>query len=121
MQRTVLNKYKQVAIFVIVILVLFLNSCSSGTQKKAAKADQTGFEKKVTIETFKSGQGWGYEIKIDGKTKIYQPNIPAVQGNLTFDSETDAHRVAELVVEKMKSQSLPSISIKELDSLQIKY
>jgi len=105
---------------VLLFIVGFLFSCSSNSQKKT-KPDDTSLKTRVLVETFRSNEGWGYEIKVDGKTKIKQEFIPAIQGNLPFDSEMEARRIGELVVAKMKRYSLPTITKHDLDSLQIKY
>lgn len=74
-----------------------------------------------TIETFKTDAGgWGYNIMLDGKVFIKQDVIPAVQLAIPFRSENEARRTAEVVVKKLNSKKIPSISIEELDSLLIR-
>lgn len=74
------------------------------------------------METFQTEKGWGYEIKIKGKTRIKQTKIPGISGGIAFDSKADAERVGELVLIKLKQGSgFPYISKRELDSLQITY
>lgn len=106
--------------FVLFFIVGFFISCHSKSSKNLQTEDQSN-KSAIVVETFKSDNGWGYEIKVLGKTKFKQAYIPAIGGNLPFDSEMDAQRVAELVVKKMKKRSLPSITKHELDSLMIKY
>lgn len=109
---------RKLIVLFIVAGVLF--ACQGRTPKDAG--DKSASSTSITVETFKSGDGWGYEVKIEGKTKVKQPFIPAIEGNLAFDSEMEARRVGELVVQKMKKyKRLPSVTIEELDSLQIKY
>ncbi len=65
-------------------------------------------------------QGWGYDIYINDKKLIHQPIIPAIPGNNPFKTEKDALKTGLLAVDKMKkSGSLPTLSVKELDSLGI--
>lgn len=112
------RSHKLIIVLCIVGAVLF--SCQGRKTKNASTQKHQAQE--LTVETFKTDNGWGYEVKIEGETRIRQSVIPAVQGNLPFASETEALRVGELVVQKMKrNQQLPTISIKELDSLQIRY
>jgi hypothetical protein len=73
------------------------------------------------IQTFKSGDGWGYNILIKGKIYIHQEFVPAISGNQKFKSEDDARKIANLVAKKMGKGKLPSIFPKELDSLHIQY
>ena len=64
--------------------------------------------------------GWGYDIYIDGKRTIHQPILPGVAGNQSFSSEEKAKKTGLFAVEKMKkSGGLPTITIKELDSLGV--
>lgn len=66
--------------------------------------------------------GFGYELKMNGKTFIRQPQIPAVPGNNGFRDEADAYKVAEFVASKVRRNIMPpSVDLEELDSLGIKY
>jgi hypothetical protein len=73
------------------------------------------------IGTFKADGGWGYNILIKNKIIIHQEIIPAIEGNQKFESENDANKVAELVLLKLKSGKMPTISRSEIDSLKIGY
>ena len=65
-------------------------------------------------------KGWGYQILVNKKIYINQRIIPVVQGNKEFTTQEQALKVANLVISKMKKKaSLPSVTIKELDSLGI--
>jgi hypothetical protein len=82
----------------------------------------------ITVEVFEvpaaNGQpkGFGYDLLVNGKKTVHQPMIPAVQGNKSFATEQDAKAVGELAASRMrKTGELPTISIKELDSLKITY
>lgn len=71
------------------------------------------------LETFQTGNGWGYLIKKNEKVYIKQDNIPAVAGIYAFKSQEDAAKTGRLALEKMKRHQLPSITLHELDSLHI--
>ncbi len=72
------------------------------------------------VKTFVEGYGFGYDIYVNGEKYIHQPNIPAVNGLHMFTSESDARKVAELMVQKMQNgMAHPTISIEELNALQI--
>lgn len=82
----------------------------------------------ITVAVFEvpaaNGQpkGFGYDLLLDGKKTIHQPTIQAVQGNKSFATEQDAKAVGELAAARMrKTGQLPTISIKDLDSLKINY
>ncbi|MBA3971816.1 MAG: DUF4907 domain-containing protein, partial [Bacteroidetes bacterium] len=85
------------------------------------------FSGAITSKTFEikdstSGKslGWGYDICVNDQPAIHQSNIPAVQGLKYFSSEEKARITGEYAAKKMKtSGSLPTLSIKELDSLGV--
>ena len=77
---------------------------------------------KIDFKIFKKtdGSGYGYDILIDGKLYVHQPNIPAVQGNRGFASREEAKKVAELMVKKINRKIIPpAVSLSELDSMGI--
>ncbi|MEO1051316.1 MAG: DUF4907 domain-containing protein [Bacteroidota bacterium] len=71
------------------------------------------------MKTFKVSIGWGYEIRVRGKTLIYQDFIPAIQGEQGFASREDALKTGEYVIYKLKKGLNPGLNHKELDSLKI--
>ncbi len=65
-------------------------------------------------------KGWGYDIYIESRKTIHQPIIPAIPGNRAFKTEDDARRIGLFAVNKMKIEgSLPTLLVKELDSLGV--
>jgi hypothetical protein len=77
----------------------------------------------ITVSVFKNTktEGFGYDIIMDGKPYIHQPNIPALPGNKGFQSEEMASRVADLVIFKIRNNIMPpTVEVKELDSLGIR-
>jgi hypothetical protein len=84
------------------------------TQSKSSNSHQ--FE----ITTLQSASGWGYQIRQNGKLLLDQPNIPGRPGNLGFQTEEDAIKVAELVKSKLLAKEFPpSISEADLQNLNI--
>lgn len=82
--------------------------------------------KSMEVKTFEvkdslgRSQGWGYDIYVEGNKTIHQPIIPAIPGNNSFKTETDAKKVGTFAIGKMlKEGSLPTILVTELDSLGI--
>lgn len=74
----------------------------------------------LTDSTSGKSKGWGYDLYIDGHKTIHQPIIPGVAGNNSFKTEEQAKRTGNFAINKMKQTgSLPTISIKELDSLGV--
>ena len=80
-------------------------------------------EQKIEVKTFenKDRGGFGYDIMIDGKVYVHQPNIPAIPGNNGFNSENNARKVGLFVVEKIRNHIMPpTVDTRELDSLGVK-
>lgn len=74
------------------------------------------------IKTVRHNNGWGYEIKQAEKTIIRQLSIPSIGGKQSFTTKEDAQKVGLLVAKKLdKNIFPPSVSKKELDSLQVTY
>ncbi len=80
----------------------------------------------IEVKTFEvkdstgKSKGWGYDIFVDSKRMIHQPIIPAISGNNAFKTEKDAQKTGALAAEKIKTTgSLPTLSVKELDSLGV--
>jgi hypothetical protein len=68
------------------------------------------------------GNTYGYDISINNKLLIHQPNIPGMEGNKGFEKKSDAEKVARLVIKKIQKGIMPpTVEKKELDSLNAKY
>lgn len=82
--------------------------------------DSSRVERIIETTVFQVDTGWGYDVFVDGDRLIHQPYIPVIQGNKPFDSERDAKKVAELVADKIRMNTIPpTVSYRELDSLGI--
>ena len=67
-----------------------------------------------------SGNSYGYEIYDGGKRLIRQSSIPTLPGNRGFANTSDAEKVAELVILKLKrGEWPPRITKQELVDLKI--
>ncbi|MCX6294942.1 MAG: DUF4907 domain-containing protein [Bacteroidetes bacterium] len=74
----------------------------------------------VKDSTSEKSLGWGYDIFVDGHKTIHQPIIPGVSGNRPFSSELKAKKTGTFAIDKIKNTGgLPTITIKELDSLGV--
>jgi hypothetical protein len=74
----------------------------------------------VTSTTIKAADNtWGYDIYIDNKKVIHQPNIPGVSSNKGFATEKNASKAAKLIVSKIKyGQIPPTVSIEKLHAIK---
>lgn len=64
-------------------------------------------------------QGWAYRITYRGRPMIYQEHIPAIPGFHPFRTQSDARRTGAFVLQKLESGVIPSLSEREIDSLQL--
>jgi len=66
--------------------------------------------------------GFGYDIYVNNRLAIHQPNIPAVNGNMGFKTKEDAQKAGELAAYKISNNIMPpAVSVQELDSLGIRH
>ncbi|UWY29908.1 DUF4907 domain-containing protein [Flavobacterium sp. TR2] len=91
---------------IIFILLLLFASCA----KKEA----------LTAASFKTNSGWGYTIVYKEKILIKQSIIPVVSNAKSFETESDALKVAALVKQKLKQNLSPTVTKNELILLKIK-
>jgi hypothetical protein len=122
-------------IFLFIISVA-LYSCSSENKKPEnengmAQADtskprpNTYAKSSIEIKIFSNDStadsflhGFGYNVMIDGKLYVHQPNVPAVAGNNGFKFSESAKKAGDLVAYKIKNNIMPpSMTVHELDSV----
>ncbi|URM38465.1 DUF4907 domain-containing protein [Flavobacterium anhuiense] len=92
-------------LMVFTVLLLF----SACTKKEA-----------LTSASFKTNSGWGYSIAYKEKVLIKQSIIPVISDTKSFETESDALKVAELVKQKLKQNLSPTVTKNELILLKIK-
>lgn len=86
---------------------------------KDAKIDIRVFNND-TIKQEPKLTGYGYDILIYEAVYNHQPHIPAINGVRGFHTKEQAQKTAELVAFKIKNNIMPpSLSVKELDSLDV--
>jgi len=102
------------------IMIIKGNRSSDEITIEGNEDDSSGVVRTIETTVFQVGDGWGYDVFVDGKRFIHQPYIPALQGNKAFDAESDAKKVAEFVAGKIRMNSIPpTVSYQELDSLGV--
>lgn len=74
----------------------------------------------LTLESMKTTTGWGYVIKNNDKIIIRQSIIPVIQNQKSFENKEEALKVGNLVLEKLKAKTSPTITKKDLILLSIK-
>lgn len=98
------------------MIVMLICACSEPKKGNDSTADQ------LSYQIFESEYGgFGYEIMLNNKRIIYQPNIPTETGYLGFTNKADASAAAQLVLKKIRNGEIPpSITKMEIDSLLAK-
>jgi hypothetical protein len=106
-------------------VLLFIVACSQTSSKSSDEESNDDSstitsEKYEVITTENPDKSYGYQILKDGKLMIDQKNIPAIQGNRGFSTKSDAEKIANFAIDKIKKGVFPpTISVEELDSLGI--
>jgi len=120
---------------VLSLTVFIFSSCNETKKEEATdqkpvpdvQATNPYENSKISVQVFRVDsveingiKGWGYNILIDDKMYIHQPNIPAVMGNNGFPSEEKAMKAGEFVANKIRNNIIPpAVTAEELDSLQV--
>lgn len=73
----------------------------------------TSHNQQLMLETFQSGNGWGYQILLDGKILVHQPTIPAIDTVMPFPNKQSALYLGQLVLERISSNKGFSVSSEE--------
>ncbi|MBL7909415.1 MAG: DUF4907 domain-containing protein [Bacteroidia bacterium] len=116
---------KYIITFILLCIIFSCNPKQDSQQPMDGKKVQPApLINNVTVQTYANDStlgGYGYDILVDGKIMVHQPNIPAVMGNRGFATEDDASKTATLVSFKLKNNIMPpSVTLEELDSIGIK-
>jgi hypothetical protein len=103
------------ALFAVALAALAALASSCGQRPRT--------EPPIAIKVYSvTNGGFGYALYQGGRKIIDQPNVPAVQHLMSFRSRGDAESTAQLMSLKLESHQFPpTITIRELDSLQIRY
>ncbi len=70
--------------------------------------------RQAVVETFRSGDGWGYQITINDKVFIHQPIIPALEISMPFPDKESARKVGTQVLARIKSNKKPTVTKDEI-------
>jgi Domain of unknown function (DUF4907) len=73
----------------------------------------------LSYNCFQTDHGWGYDITMNHQVVIHQPFIPGTTGTNGFTTKEQATAVALIVIEKIKSHQIPSVSHQQLQQLGV--
>ena len=76
---------------------------------------------KITTKIIPSAnKTFGYEILLNGRTLVRQPNIPTLTGNEGFTTKEKAQKVADFVVKKIRNNEMPpTVTIDDLKKMGV--
>ena len=77
-------------------------------------------DKDWKLATIKTETGWGYTISNQDKIVIKQTIIPVISKIKSFETEAEAAKTGNLVLQKLRNNISPTITKKELTLLAIK-
>ena len=96
-----------------------VNFQSDQQQKSSYSSDDALQNSTITYKLISGiNKTWGYDILVENKVKIHQPNIPGLPGNEGFKTKEGAEKVAKMVITKMKAGEMPpTITNEEMKKL----
>jgi hypothetical protein len=66
---------------------------------------------------FKVVNGWGYDVLVNDTVIIHQESIPVLQKQEAFLQKDQAEKTAQLIIQKLKSGSLPTLTKFDLEKI----
>ncbi|MBI2272246.1 MAG: DUF4907 domain-containing protein [Bacteroidetes bacterium] len=101
--------------------ILFVSAAVCwGVTYLTRKPKSIGPDREVSVKTFQTADGWGYDICINNTVYIHQACIPARPGRKGFSTEEEARMIGTLAISKMRDNRLPVILLSDLDSCHIR-
>ena len=117
-----LMRNNKIIILLAVLLMLFIfvgvfetSSANDTVGKKEVKQQNNPYtNSEITIKIIPSiKKTFGYDILLQGKPFMHQPNIPTLPGNKGFTTKERAQKVAEFVVKKIRKNEMPPTVISD--------
>jgi Domain of unknown function (DUF4907) len=108
----IITKHKLVVIGVSVIIAACIFFF-----RQQKENDHPGNKPVYSYTTFYEQSGWGYDILIDNKLFIHQDFIPGLTGKKGFNKKEYAEKTAQLVIQKMQQDKLPTLIKSELEKI----
>ncbi len=114
-----LSQAKYIVISIcMVLLIIFLGFFMVENDATDVKKNDAIYE---LVSAKEDSGGWSYKIFYRRQLLIKQEYIPAVRGKQLFSSKKDAEKVGKLVIDKLKSNRSPTITIVDLQNYRVKF
>jgi hypothetical protein len=113
------------AVFLMLFIVAGLAGTSlsaDGPGGKLLKEQENPYAKaELTTRIIPSANNsFGYDILLDRKLLVHQPNIPGLPGNEGFTTQERAQTVADIVVRKIRNNEMPPmVSMEDLNTMGV--
>lgn len=113
---------QKTAILLLVCISFFI-ACKNDSKKPEREDKNNQAKKEYSLQLIENKDStFGFSIASGEKKIIDQKNIPAAAGNKGFKTKNEATACGNLMLQKIKNNIWPpSVAIRELDSLGIKY
>jgi hypothetical protein len=116
-----------VSVSVLTMLYIFvgvfeISSANATVGRKEVKQQNSHYaNSQITIKIIPSiKKTFGYDIFLQGKPFVHQPNIPALPGNKGFTTKERAQKVAEFVVKKIRKNEMPpTVTSNDLNNMDV--
>lgn len=108
---------------ILLLLIATLGASAQDKTEKGGASFPSGEAFKNATLTYSiipaANNTWCYDILMEGRLYIHQPNAPGLPGNEGFKTKEAAAKVAQLVISKMKKGEMPpSVTIEEMKKLK---
>jgi hypothetical protein len=113
------------AVFLMLFIVAGLAGTSLSADGPAGKLlkEQENLYAKAELTTRiipSANNSFGYDILLDRKLLVHQPNIPGLPGNEGFSTKERAQKVADFVVKKIRNNEMPPmLSMEDLNAMGV--
>jgi hypothetical protein len=77
-------------LFAITIVATIVHNPKSPGNDHSGTSSSLALPPSLSVKTFKIGDGWGYDIIVDGQPFIRQDQIPGLPGQVQFVSQQEA-------------------------------
>lgn len=101
--------------FTITFVVIYLSMLIYKREEKSK------FNTSLELVVRETSFGWSYDIYKNKKIIVQQDIIPVVPGKQYFKTKQDAKKIGLLVLNKLKSNKSPIITLEELEESDINY
>jgi len=72
---------------------------------------------RIESRVFKVREGWGYDVLVNDTVIIHQELVPVLQDQHGFRKKDQAEKTAQLVIQKLKSGSPPTLTKFDLEKV----